>query len=95
MVKNPPANAGDMVLIPGQENSLEKEIATHSSIFARRILMDRRAWQATVHGATKSWTQLSNEAQHTSIFPDAWEIPWAEEIGGLQSMGVTKDLDVT
>ena len=57
--------------------------------------MDRRAWQTTVHGATKSWTQLSNEAQHTSIFPDAWEIPWAEEIGGLQSMGVTKESDTT
>ena len=22
--------------------------------------MDRRAWQATVHGVTKSWTWLSN-----------------------------------
>ena len=34
----------------GQEDPLEKEIATHSSILA-------------------------------------WEIPWAEERGGLQSMG--------
>ena len=23
--------------------------------------MDRGAWQATVHGVTKSWTQLSNQ----------------------------------
>ena len=36
-----------------QEDSLEKEMATHSSIFA-------------------------------------WEIPWAEEPGGLQSMGLQR-----
>ena len=24
-----------------------------------------------------------------------WEIPWTEEPGGLQSMGVTKELDMT
>ena len=25
----------------------------------------------------------------------AWEIPWTEEPGGLQSVGVTKELDTT
>jgi len=30
--KNPPANAGDLGLIPGSEDALEKEIATNSSI---------------------------------------------------------------
>ena len=50
MVKTPPANAGDMGLIPGREDPLEKEMATHPSILA-------------------------------------WRIPWAEEPGGLQSMG--------
>jgi len=34
MVKNPPANAGDTGLILGLEDSLEKEMATHSSILA-------------------------------------------------------------
>ena len=24
-----------------------------------------------------------------------WEVPWTEEPGGLQSMGVTKELDMT
>ena len=24
------------------------------------LVMDREAWRATVHGVTKSWTQLSN-----------------------------------
>ena len=34
MVKNLPANAGDMGLLHSQEDSLEKEMATHSSILA-------------------------------------------------------------
>ena len=37
VVKNPPANAGDAGLILGQEDPLEKEMATHSSILAWRI----------------------------------------------------------
>ena len=50
VVKNMAANAG---LIPGLRRSLEKEMATNSSILA-------------------------------------WEIPWTEEPGGLQSMGLQK-----
>ena len=50
VVKNLPANAGDMSSIPGQEDPLEEEMTTHSSVLA-------------------------------------WEIPWTEEPGGLQSMG--------
>ena len=34
VVKNPPANAGDTVLIPRSGRSLEEEIGTHSSILA-------------------------------------------------------------
>ena len=49
-VKNLPARAGDTGSIPESGSSLEKEMATHSSILA-------------------------------------WEIPWTEELGGLQSMG--------
>ena len=36
----------------GREYPLEKEMATHSSILAWRIPMDRGTWQATVHGVT-------------------------------------------
>ena len=35
-------------------------MATHSSILAWRIRMDRGAWRATVHGIAKSWTRLSS-----------------------------------
>ena len=37
MVKNPPANAEGSGWIPGSGRSLEKEIATHCSIFAWEI----------------------------------------------------------
>ena len=54
MVKNLPANAGDIRdagSIPRSEDPLEEGMATHSSILA-------------------------------------WRIPWMEEPGGLQSMGL-------
>ena len=56
VVKNPPVNAGDvrdMGSISGSGRSLEKEMATHSSILA-------------------------------------WEIPWTEEPGRLQSIGLQR-----
>ena len=37
MVKNPPENAGDTVPCLGQKDPLEDEMATQSSILARRI----------------------------------------------------------
>ena len=37
VVKDLPANAGDMGLIPGREDPLEKEMVTHSSILAWKI----------------------------------------------------------
>ena len=44
----------------GQEDPLEKGMATHSSILAWRIHMDR-TWQATVHGVAKSRMRLSSQ----------------------------------
>ena len=43
-------NSGDVGSIPGLGRSPEEGMATHSSILAWRIPMDRGAWQATVHG---------------------------------------------
>ena len=37
VVKNLPANSGDVGLIPGEEDPLKKEMETRSSIFAWRI----------------------------------------------------------
>ena len=53
MVKNVPAMQETQLQFLGQEDPLEKEMATHSSILA-------------------------------------WEIPWTEKPGGLQSMGSQK-----
>ena len=39
-----------------QEDPLEKEVKTHSSILAWKIPMDRGAWQATAYEVSKSWT---------------------------------------
>ena len=61
VVKNPPANAGDVRdadLIPGLGRSLG---GGHGNPLLYSFLenpLDRGAWWATVHGVTKSWTQL-------------------------------------
>ena len=59
--------------------------------------MDRGTWQATVCGVARVGHKLATKllllkftlekemATHPSIL--AWRIPWAEEPGGLQSMG--------
>ena len=59
-------------------------MATHSSIPAWRIPMDRGAWEATVHGVAKSQTGLSKEAQHSTQDPiTIFLIVW-----GLFSVGL-------
>ena len=55
-IKNLPAVWKARVPSLGQEDSLEKGMATHSSILVWKIPMDREAWQAIVHGVAKSWT---------------------------------------
>ena len=60
--------------------------------------MDGGAWWATVHGVSKSWTQLSDftftfhfhalekeMATHSSVL--AWRIPGTGEPGGMLSIG--------
>ena len=51
MVKNLPAMQETRVRSLGQEDPLEKKMATHSGILA---------WRITVHGVTKSRTSLSD-----------------------------------
>ena len=55
--KESACNEGDLDLMPGLGRSPRGEdMATHSSIPAWRIPMDRGDWQAIVHGVTKSQT---------------------------------------
>ena len=54
MVKNLPVIRETWVRSLGWKDPLEEGMATHSSIFAWRIPMDRGAWQAIVHGVAKS-----------------------------------------
>ena len=60
MVKKLPAMGETWVQSLGWEDTLEEGMATHSSILAWRIPMDRGTWRATVHGVTKGGTQLSD-----------------------------------
>ena len=59
-VKNPPSVRKIWVIFLGREDPLEEGTATHSSILAWRILVDREAWWTTVHGVAKSRTRLSD-----------------------------------
>ena len=52
-VKNLPAIQETQVRSLGQEDPVEKEIATHTSILAKENPLDRGAWWATVHGGHK------------------------------------------
>ena len=59
MVKNLPANAGVEGSIPGSGRSLEKEVASHSSILAREFLQIKEPGGLQFMELQKSWTVLS------------------------------------
>ena len=52
----------------GREDPLEEGMATHSSILAWRIPMDRRAWRARVHRVEKSQTRIKGLITHVYLF---------------------------
>ena len=58
MVKNPPAKAGDMSLIPGSGRSPGRENGNRLQYFCLENPMDRGNWQATTHRVTKTRTRL-------------------------------------
>ena len=65
VVKNPPANAGDAGDMDSILESGRSPRAGTANPFPYSCLedsMDRRAWQATVHGVAQSRTQLSELA---------------------------------
>ena len=61
LVQSLPAVQETWVQFLDQEDPLEKEMATHSSILSWRIPMDRGAWQATVHWITRVGQDLVNK----------------------------------
>ena len=58
VVKNLPAVQETRVQSLGGEDPLEEGMATHSSVLAQRIPMNRGAWRATVQRVTKHWNGL-------------------------------------
>jgi len=73
VVKNPPANAGDirdMGLTPGLKRFPGRGHGNPLQCSCLENPMDRGAWRATVHGVAKSWTQpkqLSRHKDKTSV----------------------------
>ena len=65
MVKNLPAHVrdtGGMGSIPASERSPGERNGYLLQYSCLENSMDRGTWQASVHGVTKSWTQLSMRA---------------------------------
>ena len=63
VIKNKPANSGDVGdtgLIPGLGRSPREGNGNSLQYSCLGNPMDRGAWRATVHGVSKSWTQLSD-----------------------------------
>ena len=78
MVKNPPANAGDTGLTLGWEDSLEEEMATHSSILAWEIPWTVEPGGLPSMGSQRVGHNLATEQQYQtgssgipSSFPDS------------------------
>ena len=69
MLKHLPAMQETQVLPLGQEDPLEKEMATHFSYSCLENSMDKGAWQATVHRVTEldMTEQLTHTHTHTQF----------------------------
>ena len=65
--KESACDAGVVGSIFGLGRSLEKEMATHTSILVGKNPRDRGAWWVTVHGVAKSWTQLSSHTHRQDV----------------------------
>ena len=55
VIRNLPANAGDLSLIPGSGRSPGEGKGNPLQYSCLENPMDRGAWRATVHGVPKSW----------------------------------------
>ena len=66
LAKNPPAKQGMQFQSLGQEDPLEKEMATRSSILAWRISWTKKPGGLQSMGLQKSWTRLKDETEGTA-----------------------------
>ena len=66
-VKASACNVGDLGSIPGSGRSPGEGNGNSLQYSCLENPMDRGAWWATVHGVTKSWTQLSDFTFHIYI----------------------------
>ena len=83
VVKNPPANAGDIRdagSIPGSGRSPGGGHGNPLQYSCLGNPMDRGAWLATVHGVTKSQTQLQQLSMYTCPLPINHEFPDSSEL---------------
>ena len=62
----------------GQEDPLEKGMATHSSILAWRIPRGRGAWWATVYGLAKE-SDTVEQLKTTTIIWDSTVLPESQD----------------
>ena len=70
LVKNPPANAGDLRdagLIPGSERSPVGRHGNPRQYSCLENPMDRGAWWATLQRVTESQTQLKQVSMHAHM----------------------------
>ena len=83
VVKNPPANTGDLrdsglslLSLETFRDSEEEDMATHSSILVCRIPMDRGAWRVTVLGGHKESDRLQQLSMHacTGMVCKVWSL---------------------
>ena len=75
VIKNLPANArdlGDSALRPGWEDPLEEEVATCSSILARKIPWAEEPGGLQSMGLQKSWTRLSDWTHILNLRMCSW-----------------------
>ena len=75
VVKNPPANAGDVSLIPGSGRSPGVENGNPLQYSCLGNPMERGAWWTIVHGVAKSRTWLSTHARSLIILYKVTPVP--------------------
>ena len=68
MVTNPPANAGDMGFNPCQEDPLEKEMVTHSSILDWKIPWTEEPDGLQSKGLQKVGQDLASKHNNNNCF---------------------------